>query len=129
MRKSTALPLALMLGFGAAAVAEPTRVSGYEVDLFLNGKTAKCIKTRDNSTCDTYFAKDGSVKRFTPADGKIKTGTWSVDQDELLNVQWTGKKRAMKFVVMDTGEGAWQLLKGGKLKALIKGAQPGDQIK
>jgi len=127
-RMTTAL-LAVLLALTTVAVAEPTQVSGYEVKLFLNGKTANCIKTKDNSTCDTYFAEDGSLKRFTPDDGKTKTGTWWVDEEGLLNVQWTGRSRSMRFNVMDPRDGTWQLVKGGKLMSLISGVRPGDQLK
>ena len=128
MRRMTYSLMLLVLALSATAVAGTTPVNGYELKTFLNGKTAKCIKTSDNSTCDTYFADDGSIKRYTPSDGKTRQGKWWVDADGMLNVQWTGKKKPLKFSVVDTGEGHWQLLRRGKIKSLITGAQPGDHI-
>lgn len=128
MIKTTTSLLALSLLFGGVAIADE-KVSGYEISTFLTGKTASCVKTHDNSTCDTYFAQDGAIKRFTPDNGKTRTGKWWVDDKDMLHVQWTGKKKSLAFDVMDPRDGTWKLLKRGKLKSLITGATPGDQIK
>ena len=129
MIKRFSLLAGALLVLSGVAAAEPVTVPGFEVKTFLNGRTANCVKTKDNSTCDTYFAEDGSVKRYTFDDQKLRKGKWWVDDKGLLNVQWTGKKRPLKFSVVDPGTGSWELRKKKKLKALITGATPGDHIK
>jgi len=128
MHRITTLLAVMLLAMSNLAVAESATVSAYEIKLFINGKTANCVKTKDNSTCDTYFAEDGSLKRFTPADGKTKTGDWWVDEEGKLNVRWTGRKKSMRFDVIDPGDGTWQLIKGKKLKSVITGVRPGDHV-
>jgi len=118
---------ALALAWGSA-LAEPVPVDAYEIKLFLSGRTADCVKYSDDSTCDTYFAKDGSLKRYTHDDERLRLGTWWVDEEERLCVQWAGKKKPLRFNVFDTGEGTWQLVKNDSLKAIIRGAEPGDRL-
>ena len=125
---SLLLSLVLTLGMSASVLADDAQVSGHEITSFLSGKTANCIKTSDESTCDTFFGKDGTIKRFTPDNGKTKTGKWWVDADGMLNVQFTGKKKPLVFKVVDPRDGTWKLLKGGSLKSLITGATPGDKL-
>ena len=117
--------LAMLAG---SVVAEPTPVDAYEIKLFLNGRTADCVKSSDGSTCDTYFATDGAVKRFTYEDRKLRLGKWWVDEEDRLCVQWQGKDKPLRFDVMDTGEGPWQLVTGGRVRADILGAAPGDTL-
>ena len=119
------LALAMLAG---SAVAEPAPVGAYEIKLFLTGRTADCVKSSDDSTCDTYFGADGSVKRFTYEDRKLRLGKWWVDEEDHLCVQWEGKDKPLRFDVVDTGEGTWKLVKGGRVKADILGAQPGDTL-
>lgn len=114
--------------FAGSAMAEPVPVGAYEIKLFLSGRTADCVKSSDGSTCDTYFAADGSVKRFTYDDRKLRLGKWWVDEQDRLCVQWQGKKKPLRFNVMDTGEGTWQLVKGGRVRADILAAGPGDTL-
>lgn len=123
------LTAVLVLAMGAPAFAADAEVvSGYEVKLFFNGRTADCIKTKDDSTCATFFAKDGEVKRITHNDGKQRVGKWWVSDEGNLCVHWNGKKKPLCFVIKDPRDGTFQLVRKGKLKSIVTGAQPGNSL-
>ena len=118
----------LLLMLVSIASAEGTRVNGYEITLFFEGRTADCIKTKDNSTCATYFGEDGSVERYTYAAGQWRSGKWWIDAEERLVVQWEGRTKGLHFDVFDRGDGSWELVKGGKTVSVVAGVQPGNTL-
>lgn len=122
------LPILLLAAVATTATAEPVKVSAYEIELYFKGRTADCIKTKDDSTCDTYFDEDGSVQRYTHANGKRRSGKWWVTDDDKLAVQWKGRTKPLLFSIVDTGDGSWQLIRRGKLKSVVVGVQPGNTL-
>lgn len=129
MRIRTILITGLLLGLlNGGALAERTPVGAFEIKLFFNGRTADCIKTKDDSTCDTYFGEDGRVQRYTHDDGKLREGRWWIDDQEQLVVQWDGRKRELHFQIFDRGDGTWELVKRGKVVSIVAGSQPGNTL-
>ena len=125
------LVAALLMGqaiAGGAASDEPVAMLGHDISALMSGKTTKCVKTKDNSTCSTYFAEDGVVKRILDTDGKRRSGQWSIDGDSHLLIQWDGKKKPLVFVVMDMRDGTYNLVKKGKLKSTIIGFSNGNSL-
>ena len=77
--------------------------------------TQHCRKEKDQSTCTTYFAADGTIKRRMHEDGKEKDGTWMVKQDtDQLCITWTGKTKALCFEAYLNHDGTLDMYKKGR---------------
>lgn len=77
--------------------------------------TQHCRKEKDRSTCTTYFAADGSIKRRMHADGKRREGIWEIDPEKnRLCITWKGKSRALCFDVYANKDGTMDMYKKGK---------------
>jgi acetyl/propionyl-CoA carboxylase alpha subunit len=77
--------------------------------------TQHCRKEKDQSTCTTYFAADGSIKRRMHEDGKRRGGSWNVNQEKgQLCITWTGKKKALCFDAYMNKDGTMDMYKRGK---------------
>ena len=77
--------------------------------------TQHCRKEKDQSTCTTYFAADGTIKRRMHEDGKRRDGSWEVKAEEnLLCITWTGKTKALCFEAFMNKDGTMDMYKKGK---------------
>lgn len=77
--------------------------------------TQHCRKEKDKSTCTTYFAADGTIKRRMHKDGKRRDGNWEVKADKnLLCITWTGKTKALCFEAFMNNDGTLDMYKKGK---------------
>lgn len=77
--------------------------------------TQHCRKEKDQSTCTTYFAADGTIKRRMHKDGKRRDGNWEVNADQnLLCITWTGKTKALCFEAYMNRDGTLDMYKKGK---------------
>jgi hypothetical protein len=114
--------------FVGADSSAPTLVANNVIIERLSGKTAHCIKTKDNTDCDTYFAKNGDVQRYTFNDKKFRYGTWWVDGVSKLNIQWANKDTPWVFDVIEQDNGDWHLSWHGKVKGIIDGVKDGNTL-
>lgn len=103
---------------GDPAPNQPQALNGAEIRALVAGNTTDCLKVRDDSTCATYFAADGVIKRIMDDDGARRDGTWTSD-DDLLCVLWAGKENPLCFVVMDMRDGTYELIKQDHHKSTI----------
>lgn len=115
------LSLAVSLNVQAAAL------SGDDITSLFSGKTASCIKSKDQSTCLTFMSSDGKVKRLTNADGKTRLGTWNVTNNQLC-ILWAKKKKDLCFDVVKQNDTEYLLNRKGKTKSIINGFSDGDTI-
>ncbi len=77
--------------------------------------TQHCRKEKDQSTCTTFFAADGTIKRRMHKDGKRRGGNWEVKDDkDQLCITWTGKKKALCFEAFMNSDGTMDMYKKGK---------------
>jgi len=77
--------------------------------------TQHCRKEKDKSTCTTFFAADGTIKRRMHEDGKRRSGNWEVDsENDKLCITWTGKKKALCFKAYMNKDGTLEMYKRGK---------------
>ena len=128
-RPGTALLFGIIANlFVFSGIAVSDELNSEEIRTLFAGKTAKCIKTKDFSTCDTYMGEDGSVKRLTFKDGKIRLGTWEANNKNQLCITWEGRKRALCFIVIENRNGTHRLVKRNKTKSVIAGFEDGDTI-
>lgn len=77
--------------------------------------TQHCRKEKDKSTCTTFFAADGTIKRRMHEDGKRRSGSWEVktDKDQLC-ITWTGKTKALCFEAYMNKDGTMDMYKKGR---------------
>lgn len=77
--------------------------------------TQHCRKEKDQSTCTTYFAADGTIKRRMHEDGKRRDGVWSVNaENNQLCITWTGKTKALCFEAYMNKDGTMDMYKKSK---------------
>ncbi|MGB0721840.1 MAG: hypothetical protein ACPGU7_05520 [Gammaproteobacteria bacterium] len=110
----------------AAEPAAGTALDGVELKELLVGKTADCVKEKDQSTCVNYFAPDGNFFQVRDS-GKRKTGRWFVDDSNRTCLLWDGKIKPLCFTVQETESGHYQFIKGGKLKSTITALTEGNR--
>jgi len=108
--------------------AQASALNTADITQLFSGKTAGCVKSKDQSICLTYMSTDGKVKRLTHSDGKTRLGTWEAVKDKLC-IQWTGKSKAICFDVVKKNDNEYLLNKKGKTKSVITGFTDGDTIK
>lgn len=90
-------------------------LSAEELEQRFSNTTQHCRKEKDQSTCTTYFAADGTIKRRMHADGKRRDGSWEVDlENNKLCITWTGKTRALCFSAYMNQDGTMDMYKNGK---------------
>lgn len=118
----------IVLLFVGADSSAPTLVANDVIIERLSGKTAHCIKTKDNTDCDTYFAKNGDVERYTFNDKMFRYGAWWVDGVSKLNIQWANKDTPWVFDVIEQANGDWHLSWHGKVKGIIDGVKDGNTL-
>lgn len=105
--------LTLLLFLAPFAQAGETLTAG-DIKPLISGKTTACLKTRDDSTCSTWFSEDGVVKRKMDADGKRKDGRWFVDDSDRLCILWDGKTKPLCLVVTRNDDQTYDLAKKGR---------------
>ncbi|MGB0713424.1 MAG: hypothetical protein ACPGUC_07675 [Gammaproteobacteria bacterium] len=121
--------LALVVASVTTQAAEPaadTALDGVELKELLLGKTADCLKQKDQSTCVNYFSSDGKFFQVRDS-GKRKVGRWFIDDSDRACLLWDGKVKPLCFTVHETDGGHYQFLKGGKLKSTITGLVEGNR--
>lgn len=122
------LSASLMFGASVAIAEDAPTLSAEAVSALFVGKTAKCVKTKDDSLCNTYFDADGSLKRLMLADGKKRTGKWWTEPDQLC-VHWEGKKKGYCFDLKQDGDAeSYGLFRKGKRKSTISGFEDGNTL-
>ena len=114
--------------FAGADSSAPALVANDVIIERLSGKTAHCIKTKDNTDCDTYFAKNGDVERYSFNDKTFRYGTWWVDGVSKLNIQWANKDTPWIFDVIEQANGDWHFSWHGKVKGIIDGVKDGNTL-
>lgn len=124
--RMSAFFLAILLS-GTPVAGVGGGLSGAELKSLLSGKTASCLKIKDSSTCDTYFDAKGEIKRFTPNNGKRRTGTWSASDADGLCVHWAGRKKRICFVVLKAADG-YRLMRKGKHKSTMTAFADGNML-
>jgi len=107
-------------------IVHAEQLSSEEITALFAGRTAECIKTKDNSTCDTFMNKQGDVKRHTHNDNKVRLGKWHADDSDQLCIHWQGKSKATCFTVMKNIDRTHNLNRKGKTKSIITGLSAGD---
>ena len=118
----------IVIIFVGADNSAPALVTNDVIIERLSSKTAHCIKTKDNTDCDTYFAKNGDVERYTFNDKKFRYGKWWVDGVSKLNIQWANKDTPWVFDVIEQANGDWHLSWRGKVKGIIDGVKDGNTL-
>jgi len=113
---------------GGGASDEPVAMLGHDIIALISDKTTKCVKTKDDSTCSTFFSRDGVVKRILDTNGKRRSGKWYIDEENHLCIRWDGKTKSLVFVVMDMRDSTYNLIKKGKLKSTIIGFSEGNSL-
>jgi len=89
--------------------------------------TQHCRKEKDQSTCTTFFAADGSIKRRMHADGKLRDGSWNIDEEKnLLCITWTGKTKALCFSAYMNKDGTMDMYKKGRHLSTVVTFFPGN---
>ena len=127
MLKVFNMPFVLILSaFLFTNIAYAEQLSSQEITALFSGRTAECIKTKDNSTCDTFMSKQGDVKRHTHKDNKLRLGKWYADDNNQLCIQWQGKTKALCFTVNKNIDRTYNLDRKGKTKSTITGLSAGD---
>ena len=114
--------------FALSGSVHAERLSGQEIQSVFAGRTANCIKTKDDSLCNTFMSRDGKVTRHTMKDNKIRPGTWHASKGDQLCIRWKGKKKDSCFDIMSNGNGTYNLDKKGKTKSIITGLDAGNTI-
>lgn len=103
------------------------KLDANELQERFNNTTQHCRKEKDQSTCTTYFAADGTIKRRLHADGKRREGSWNIDQEnDRLCITWKGKSKALCFDVYANKDGTLDMHKKGKHKSTVITFFPGN---
>jgi len=89
--------------------------------------TQLCRKEKDKSTCTTYFAEDGVIKRRLHNNNKRRVGEWETDiEHDQLCITWKGKTKALCFDVYQNKDGTVDMYKGGKHLSTVLNFMPGN---
>lgn len=103
------------------------QLNAAELEKRFTNTTQHCRKEKDKSTCSTYFAPDGTIKRRMHADGKKRDGTWMVDKEkDLICITWKGKTKALCFSAYINKDGTVDMYKKGKLLSTVMTFFPGN---
>ena len=108
-----------------AAPPQGEKLNSTQILQLFSGHTAKCQKSKDQSTCNTFMGDRGQVKRLNHYDNKRKTGKWHAAGHQLC-IHWAGKKRESCFDVYQNADDSIQLFWKDKLKATIIGFDEGN---
>jgi len=91
------------------------KLNAEQLHLRFSDSTQHCRKEKDKSTCTTFFAADGTIKRRMHEDGKRRDGNWEIKTDnDLLCITWTGKSKALCFEAFMNKDGSLEMYKKGK---------------
>lgn len=121
---NTALVLGLSLGVSSAWSGEPLDRDALKELVY--GKTANCLKEKDQSICNTFFAEDGRVAQIRPAQNKRKDGRWFLDDADRLCILWDGKIKPLCFTVSEDENGHFPMVKNGKNLSTITDIAEGN---
>ena len=108
----------------ASAAGEP--LTRDELEELVLGKTAACRKEKDQSICTTYFGEEGRVAQVMKDSGDRKDGVWFLDDADRLCILWAGKIKPLCFVVDETAEGEFRMVKNGKHLSSITALSHGN---
>jgi len=107
--------------------ASADALSSAEITALFAGNTAACIKTKDDSKCETFMGAEGSVKRLTHSDGKTRLGTWHATDNQLC-ILWANKTKDLCFDIHKNADNSYNLDRKGKTKSVISGFVKGDTL-
>ena len=103
------------------------KLDANELQQRFSDTTQHCRKEKDQSTCTTYFAADGTIKRRMHADGKRREGTWTIDREhDRLCITWQGKTRVLCFDAYLNKDGTLDMHKKGKHLSTVLTFFPGN---
>ncbi len=85
-----------------------------EIEFLVTDKTTACLKEKDQSTCTTYFAPEGVMKRRMHDSDARKEGRWFVDDSDRLCILWESKIKPVCFVVTRNEDGTYAMTKKGR---------------
>ncbi|MFM1891132.1 MAG: hypothetical protein RLZ44_209 [Pseudomonadota bacterium] len=111
-RPSTLL-LTTLLCTAPAAWGEQV-LTADEIEFLISDKTTACLKEKDQSTCTTYFAPDGIIKRRMHDDDARKNGRWFIDDTDRLCILWDGKIKPLCLIITRNEDGTYALTKKEK---------------
>jgi hypothetical protein len=110
-----------------AQVLAHGKLNAEELKERFTNTTQHCRKEKDQSSCTTYFAADGTIKRRMHKDGARRAGTWTIDAEkDLLCITWKGKTKALCFDSYMNKDGTMDMYKGGKLLSTVVTFFPGN---
>ncbi len=89
-------------------------LGGDDIESLVSNKTTACLKEKDQSTCTTYFAPDGVIKRRMHDDGARMDGRWFIDDADRLCILWDGKIRPLCLIVTRNDDGTYAMTKKDK---------------
>ena len=117
----TLLTAILLLSVSTSLIAGDY-ISADHLKELLTNKTAKGEHLKRDYEFDSFFSPDGDLIQIR-ANGKKKTGKWSVKENGKHCVEWDGSDIRKCFPVMSNGDGSFTKVKvknNGKIKKLIR---------
>ncbi len=103
-----------LLGPAMAVLALPAQAGGQlsveEVRALLTDRTVHARHEKDRYNFRNYYAPDGSAKQLTDQ-GEKKSGTWRLDSDGTLCVQWEGAAEATCGPLIALGDGRYKRMR------------------
>lgn len=85
-----------------------------EIEFLLSDKSTTCLKEKNKSTCTTYFAPQGIIKRRMHDTDARKEGRWFIDDSDRLCILWTGKIKPLCFIVTRNADNTYAMTKKGR---------------
>ncbi len=108
--------------------ASADALSSAEITALFTGNTANCIKTKDQTICETYMGADGNLKRLTHSNGKTRLGTWHATDNQLC-ILWANKTKDVCFDIHKNADNNYNLDRKGKTRSIITGVTAGNTLK
>jgi hypothetical protein len=98
-----------------------------ELEEYFSNTTQHCRKEKDQSTCTTFFAADGVIKRRMHEDGARKQGSWKIDREnEELCITWDGSEKELCFEAFLNKDQTMDMYKNGKHLSTVLTFFPGN---
>lgn len=111
----------------SASASAGTPLSGEQIKQLVSGNTIVLYSHARSQNYTIHYATDGSAASRSESDGKIVKGTWRItDSSEWCN-HWTGAVERCGRVI-DNGDGTYNRMESGSLRAVWKKIHPGNTI-
>lgn len=118
-----ALAATVAVSFSAMAAGE---LSSAQLKEQFNNKTIDAVNKATGKPQTTYFAADGKISQKT-ADGKLKQGTWLVNNKNQQCITWAGEKEVCS-TVSAKGDGTYDRIVGDKAVITIQKMRDGNLL-